>query len=96
MESVETAKDSYWLRLVEIERVTQPHSIYVTVSHSELDGLVGRMMQMCDLIGDPQQRKALKDTIKRNCRDWMNDQYESAGYDQFGGVRKGVEVHKIK
>ena len=61
-------------------------SVYVLVSHSELDSLVGRYMQMCDLIGDVEQRKALKDTIKRISRDWLDDLYEESGYDKFTGI----------
>jgi len=57
----------------------------IPISHKQLDTLVGRLMQMCDLIGDTQQRKALKDTIKQNCRDWLDDEYTDAGYDRFGG-----------
>lgn len=46
-------------------------------------------MQMCDLIGDVEQRNALKDTIKRNCRDWLDDEYANRGYDKYEGARIG-------
>lgn len=61
-------------------------SYYVLVSHQEFDSLVGRYMQMCDLIGDIEQRKALKDTIKRIGRDWLDDLYQESGYDKFTGL----------
>jgi len=62
---------------------------FVPVSHKEVDSLVGRLMQMCDLIGDVEQRKALKDTIKRITRDWIDDEYSSRGYDKWEGARVG-------
>ena len=61
---------------------------YVLVSHTELDSLVGRLMQMCDLTGDMEQRKALKDTIKRTGRDWLDDLYRDSGYDKWTGLMK--------
>ena len=96
-EPVETLSPdvAYRLKLVELkDHFTNEDlsTIYVTTSHRELDSLIGRLMQMCDLIGDLEQRKALKDTIKQICRDWMNDNYESAGYDKFEGICKGVQV----
>lgn len=67
----------------------------VLVSHQELDNLVGRLMQMCDLTGDQEQRKALKDTIKRTSRDWLDDLYEQSGYDKFEGKREDVKAIEI-
>ena len=58
----------------------------VAISHGELDSLVGRLMEMCDLIGDKEQRTALKSEIKRHCRSWLDDNYFSSGYDKFTGV----------
>ena len=66
----------------------------VPISHKQLDSLVGRLMQMCDLIGDTQQRRALKDTIKQNCRDWLDAEYLDAGYDKFGGAN-GKELKTV-
>lgn len=63
---------------------------YVLVSHAELDGLVGRLMQMCDLTGDAKQRKALKDTIKQISRDWLDDLYIDSGYNKWTGLKEGV------
>lgn len=57
----------------------------VPINHKQLNSLIGRLMQMCDLIGDNTQRKALQDTIKQICRDWMDAEYEDAGYDRWGG-----------
>lgn len=54
--------------------------IAVTVSHLELGNLVGRLMRMCDLTGDIEQRTALKSTIKIEARTWLDDLYTQAGY----------------
>lgn len=69
-------------------------SNYVLVSHHELDNLVGRLMQMCDLIGDIEQRTALKGTIKQINRDWLDDLYEQSGYDRWTGPVKGARIIK--
>lgn len=53
----------------------------VLLSHQELNGLIGQLLQMCDLMTDPEQRKATKDTVKRICRAWMDDCYRSIGFD---------------
>ena len=63
-----------------------PSFYAVFVSHAELDTLVGRLMQMCDLIGDVDQRDALKRTIKQISRDWLDDLYEESGYGKFEGA----------
>lgn len=63
----------------------------VLVSHQELDNLVGRLMQMCDLTGDIEQRKALKDTIKNLTREWLDNLYEDSGYDKWTGIKEDVE-----
>lgn len=72
-----------------------PGSFAVYVHHGHLDHLVGRLMQMCDLIGDIEQRGALKDTIKKISRDWLDDMYEESGYQKFEGPRPGVVAAKI-
>lgn len=58
--------------------------IQVTVSHLDLGNLIGRLMQMADLMGDTAQREAVKRTIKRESRDWLNGIYEEAGYKAAG------------
>jgi len=67
----------------------------VCVSHQELDNLVGRLMQMCDLTGDLEQRIALKSTIKQISRDWLDTLYEDSGYERFTGKREDVEAIEI-
>ena len=67
-------------------------TVSVLVTHSELDTLVGRLMQMCDLIGDIEQRKALKDTIKQISRDWLDDLYDQSGYDKYTGLKEMARV----
>jgi hypothetical protein len=65
------------------------NGILVPISHWELDTLVGRLMQMCDLIGDVEQRSALKSTIKQITREWLDNEYDNRGYDKWTGQRKG-------
>jgi hypothetical protein len=82
-------------KLVYANNGSRPESVksyYVLVSHEEMDTLVGRLMQMCDLIGDVAQRKALKDTIKRTNREWLDSLYEESGYDRWTGVSKSAQV----
>ena len=52
----------------------------VAIHHGHLDGLIGRLMALCDLTGDLEQRRALKQEIKWRCRDWLDDNYQMAGY----------------
>ncbi len=66
--------------------------VMVPVNHNEVDGLIGQLMQMCDLTGDPVQRKALKDSIKRICREWMNSELASAGYERYQGIQDNARV----
>ena len=71
----------------------EPHggkAYFVLVSHKELDSLIGQLMQMCDLTGDQEQRKALKDTIKQINRDWLDNLYEASGYDRWSGLKEDV------
>lgn len=71
-------------------------SVFVLISHREMDSLVGRLMQICDLTGDVEQRKALKDEIKHRCRDWLDDMYEQSGYDKWSGIKPGAKVIEDK
>lgn len=59
--------------------------VSVPVNHKDLDDLIGRLMQMCELTGDVEQRRALKSEIKFRSRDWLDGLYSSAGYDKFTG-----------
>ena len=68
---------------------------YVLVSHRELDSLIGRLMQMCELTGDTEQRKALKDEIKQRSRQWLDDLYRDSGYDKWSGIMKDIEPYEI-
>ena len=61
-------------------------SFYVLVSHSELDNLISRLMQMCELMGDSVQREALKQEIKSRSRFWLDELYKWSGYDTFAGI----------
>jgi len=69
---------------------------YVPISHSELDNLVGRLMQICDLTGDKEQRDALKSTIKQAARNWLDDEYDMNGYEKWKGAREDAIVITVK
>ena len=64
--------------------VSKDGAVYCLVSFEELDHLTGRLMQMCELNGDAEQREALKRTIKQITKDWLNNQYRDGGYDDWG------------
>lgn len=64
---------------------------YVAVSHQELDYLIGRLMQICDLTGDLEQRTALKSEIKHRSRDWLDDLYSESGYDKWSGLKENIK-----
>lgn len=57
-------------------------AFYVPISHLELDGLVGRLMQICDIMGDSTQREAVKSEIKQRTRGWLNSEYDYLGYKE--------------
>ena len=96
MSEVKEAVRSYSRKLVLVpDGETGGHVYAVPVSHKELDSLIGRLMQMCDLIGDVEQRTALKSTIKQINRDWLDNLYEESGYERFTGKRDGVEAIEI-
>ena len=58
--------------------------IQVSLHHGDLGNLIGRLMQMADLMGDTAQREAVKRTIKRESRDWLDGIYNEAGYKEAG------------
>jgi len=68
---------------------------YVLASHRELDDLVGSLMQMCELMGDKEQRDALKREIKQRARNWLDIEYQKAGYDKFTGLNDSVKPKQI-
>lgn len=70
-------------------------SYFVAISHRELDGLVGRLLFLCDIIGGS-QGEALKSEIKTRCRDWLDDHYSMAGYDKWSGVTESANPVEIK
>ncbi len=69
---------------------------YTLVSHTEIDSLVGRLLQIADLTGDAVQRKALKDEIKQRVRNWLDDLYEDSGYHKWQGLKDGVKPQKVE
>lgn len=77
-------------RLLKIDDV-----YYVPIDHKLFGNLIGSLMQMCDLIGDPEQRKALKDEIKQRGRRWLDDEYQMNGYERWQGVQDESRVTEI-
>ena len=71
------------------------YGYYVLVSHTELDALVGRLMQIFDLNGDVEQRNALKSETKQRCREWLDNAYKEAGYDKWTGLEPGIKPISI-
>lgn len=76
----------------ELAYQTKEYVMSVPINHQDMDYLIGRLMQMCDLIGDAEQRKALKDTIKQHCRNWLDEEYANHGYDKYEGAKEGVKT----
>lgn len=61
--------------------VTTPAGgVKVTVDHNDLGNLIGRLCSRFDLVSDPEQREAIKRTIKSEARGWMDEAYREAGY----------------
>lgn len=69
---------------------------YVMVSHTELDDLIGRTMQMFELNGDVEQRNALKQTFKWQARQWLDSLYHESGYRNHELVPNTRIVSAIK
>jgi hypothetical protein len=67
---------------------------YVTISHKELDGLVGSLMHLMDLNSDAQFREAMKSEIKSRARRWLDDEYERAGYRNYA-VQHGARIYNL-
>lgn len=65
--------------------------VYVMVSHTELDNLIGSLMHLMDLNSDIQFREAMKSEIKMRTRQWLNDTYSSSGYE-YGKYISGAKV----
>lgn len=59
------------------------------INYRELDDLTGKLLTLCDAtFTDPVQRKAFKDRVKGDLRDWMQGIMREAQYDanpQFTG-----------
>lgn len=48
----------------------------VEINYADADHIIGRLLTVVDAtFSDPQQRKAQKDLVKREVRDWMDDLY---------------------
>lgn len=68
---------------------------YVAVHHGHLDRLIGSVMAILDMNGDSVQREAQKSEIKMRIRQWLTDQYDNAGYqDYLDRTRLGQKIAK--
>ena len=67
---------------------------YVTISHKELDSLVGNLMHLCDLNSDAVYREALKSEVKQRSRNWLDEQYALSGYKNYA-VESGAYIINI-
>lgn len=85
MSRVEETKSPNQRRLLNIKNGIEG-GYWVAISHQELDSLVGTLMQLLDIVGNPDQSRALKDEVKHRCRNWLDDHYDMAGYDKWQGV----------
>jgi len=86
----------HYVPLIDLETVHGDFVTSVAINHEHMDSLIGRLMQMCDLTGDLEQRKALKDTIKQICREWLNSEYEICRYDRWAGAAPGTRTVEAK
>jgi hypothetical protein len=57
--------------------------VYVMISHSELDNLIGSLMHLMDLNSDVHFRDAMKSEIKMRARKWLDDNYSICGYINY-------------
>jgi len=90
MKEVKALRGRSYRTLLKVDYNDAPTGFAVFVAHDDLDSLIGRLMQMCDLIGDQEQRKALKDTIKGISREWLDGIYSDSGYEKWTGIAGGV------
>lgn len=70
------------------------HRVYVMISHSELDNLIGSLMHLMDLNSDVQFRDAMKSEIKMRTRQWLDDNYAICGYKDYR-YQSGAKVVSI-
>lgn len=68
----------------------------VLVNFMTIDSLVGRLMEMCELNGDVEQRNALKRQIKQITRGWLRDQYSDAGAGEWGDLKEHVKLSRLQ
>lgn len=65
----------------EIERLLNVEdSDMVGVDFRHLDTLIGSLCHVMDLNSDKEYREHVKSEIKMRCRDWLQHQYNDAGY----------------
>jgi hypothetical protein len=60
--------------------VTNSDGDNVAINHGHLDKLIGNLMHLCELNSDKEFRNAMKSEIKQRCREWLNNEFTSAGY----------------
>lgn len=60
----------------------------VAIDFRHLDNLIGSLCHVLDLNSDKEYREHVKSEIKMRCRQWLQDQYDIAGYEEFKQARK--------
>jgi len=68
----------------------------VLVNFETINPLIGRLMEMCELNGDVEQRNALKRQIKQIVNDWLRNEYSAAGSGVYGRLEDDVEIFEIQ
>lgn len=72
----------------------QKDYFYVMISHKELDDLVSRLMHVVELDSDKEHRDALKGELKWRVRQWLDEEYREAGYENYSLV-PGAQIIDI-
>ena len=76
----------------------QQDGLYVMISHKELDNLIATLMHLAELDSDKEHREAIKGEIKHRVRNWLDNEYRDAGYENYDVVPGAtiVDVPKVK
>lgn len=65
------------------------------ISHKELDNLIASIMHVVELDSDKEHREALKGELKWRVRQWLDQEYESAGY-KLHTIEEDTEIISIQ
>lgn len=91
-------------RDVQVKKLDNPYTnllvrgdgfLQVLVSHADLDNLIARLMHIAELDSDKEHREALKGELKYQCRQWLDGEYDSAGYRNYA-LQPGARILELK